>query len=121
MRKNTETALNGFLTNKPAGKPGSAIWTDGKHIWSYATALVTFEDDTFERFGRVVVNMTKYSQTTTVHQNALLGRLVQLAPEGGVVEVGGLDRGVTPTALVQAARGQDPVTVGSPLVGTIWK
>lgn len=67
MRKNTSTVLGKFIAGKSfrfSGKP--SIWTDGDRIMSYNTCIVDRVTDDC-----VIVNMTKYSRTTTIHQNAL--------------------------------------------------
>lgn len=69
MRKNTKTVLDKFNTDTAfhfSNRP--SIWTNGDQIYSYQTCIVERVADDC-----VIVNMTKYSQTTTIHQNALLG------------------------------------------------
>jgi hypothetical protein len=43
----------------------SAAWSDGLALWSYGTAIAVMLDQ-----GSVVFNATKYSKTTSKHQNA---------------------------------------------------
>lgn len=94
MRVNTRKALNAWNEGRSA-HPAQAIHTDGVSIYSYGTCIVTLHNNL------VIVNMTKYSRTTTVHQNALAAVL----PRGlaGKIEVDGLPIGASPDALVRAA------------------
>lgn len=68
MRANCEKTLTAFLAGKSA-KPADSIWTDGNKIWSYRTLIAERHE------GKVYLNMTRYSNTTTVHQNALRARM----------------------------------------------
>ena len=64
MRKNTREVFDAWM-NGIANCGQDSIWTDGERIFSYQTILV-------ERTPRgPVVNVTKYSQTTSTHQNAI--------------------------------------------------
>jgi len=68
MRKNCQRTLDAWIKDEPFGKRGDSIWTDGDGIYSYSTWIVC------ECYGRLPVyafNATKYSQTTTPHQNAI--------------------------------------------------
>jgi hypothetical protein len=65
MRKNTQQAVKAWRAGK-ALRPAQSVWTDGTTIFSYGTALLTRRAD-----GMLVMNLTKYSRTTTVHQNGL--------------------------------------------------
>lgn len=67
MRKNCERTINAWLNDRPHGKRGDSIWTDGDGIYSYATWIVCECADK----SRFLFNATKYSQTTTTHQNAI--------------------------------------------------
>ena len=70
MRKNCQRALRSWCQNEGAvSAPTESIWSDGETIWSYRTALVT------KWGGTTVLNMSKYSTTTAVHQNALAAAL----------------------------------------------
>lgn len=68
MRKNTANVVTKFEANLPVPRRTGkdSIWTDGQTIFSYGTPILT-------RVSRsiVVFNTTKYSVTTTIHQNAL--------------------------------------------------
>lgn len=68
MRKNTEAALSAFLAGKSA-RPAASIWSNGRTIYSYRTPIAEREN------GRVYLNRTRYSRTTTIHQNALAAAL----------------------------------------------
>ena len=91
MRKNTAKAIDAFRYVMPA-KPAQAIWTDGDTIWSYATALVARG-----RTGRTVINVTRYSVTTSIHQNALRAEFPY------AIEVDNMPYGATPADLFAAA------------------
>jgi hypothetical protein len=97
MRKNTTVAFAAWEACKTAN-PSQAIRSDGVSIWSYATCLVAYDAQT----DGVILNVTKYSQTTTQQQNGL--RLLLQRSGYGIIEVDGLDRGVTPEDLRRAAR-----------------
>lgn len=75
MRQNTESVFKSWQQGK-AQRRCAAVWTDGKHIYSYRTCIAALD----ETDGMVVLNRTRYSMTTTVHQNALavlLGSVVK--------------------------------------------
>jgi hypothetical protein len=48
-----------------ACKPGSSIWTNGETVYSYSTAILRHKNLV------PVLNVRKYSVTTSRHQNAL--------------------------------------------------
>jgi len=64
MRKNTREVFNAWKQGKRK-KFCDAIHTDFGEIYSYATLLVAQHDNT------VVLNRTKYSITTSIHQGGL--------------------------------------------------
>lgn len=64
MRKNCQEVVRAWERGKECHK-ASSIWTDGRRIMSYGTCLVENVG------GRLYLNRTRYSVTTTVHQNAL--------------------------------------------------
>jgi hypothetical protein len=66
MRKNTQRVLDAWQQGKSA-HPSAAIWTDGENIWSYDTCILATDLAT----GRRVMNRTKYSVTTSGHQNTI--------------------------------------------------
>lgn len=62
-----------FLDGKSAHSTNGNMHTDGKVLYSYNTAIAKREDD-----GRIIVNNTKYSTTTSgKHQNPLMAELHQ--------------------------------------------
>ncbi len=66
MRKNCKDVIDSWKMNASC-KSSQSIWTERStgEIWSYRTMLL-------KRYHSVIVfNATKYSRTTTVHQNAL--------------------------------------------------
>jgi hypothetical protein len=96
MRKNLSKVYNYFHVGREC-REARSIWTDGDTIYSYGTAIATYGDYIDE----VVVNVTKYSPTTSTHQNAIL---VQLRKEGySVVEVESLPLGVSSEGLFSQA------------------
>lgn len=70
MRKNTREVFNAWKQEKtkmPYGDSVPSIWCDYQGIiWSYGTVLVMTDDTS-----TVVLNKTKYSRATSVHQNSL--------------------------------------------------
>ena len=69
MRRNTRKVLDAWFQGNPLRETDS-IWTDGERIYSYETALVEKMDN------GVRMNVTKYSYTTTVHQNSIYAELL---------------------------------------------
>ena len=65
MRKNTKNVFNAWLNNRSERKQKS-IWTDGKNIYSYNTIIIQMDIA-----GYYVMNMQRYSCTTSNHQNSL--------------------------------------------------
>lgn len=94
MRKNTSEVIEAFKARRSLRKC-EAIWTDGESIYSYQTCIATRADN-----GAIVVNLTKYSVTTTIHQNALYDLR---SPRGEQTQVRDLSRGASPTELLLAA------------------
>lgn len=66
MRVNTQAVLDAFDSGLPLSR-AEAIWTDGVHIWSYATCMVAQSAR-----GILVLNDADYSVTTRIHQGGLL-------------------------------------------------
>lgn len=84
MRKNCSDALDRFFARQasPRSVQGGSIWTDGEVLYSYATAILT------RSYGLgLFFNRTRYSITTTIHQNAIAARLPN------VLSVDGIPRG----------------------------
>ena len=71
-----------------------SVWTDGRAIYSYGTCLVAPLAS-----GRVVLNVTKYSVTTSNKQSGLRVALHGLI----AAEVDGLDYGARPHHIVEKA------------------
>lgn len=69
MRQNVKQAYTAWAAGK-ALRPAVSIWTDGKTIWSYQTAIVTRDSR-----GVVHFNNTAYSTTTRTQQNSLQAAL----------------------------------------------
>jgi hypothetical protein len=65
VRKNCSDTLKAWRAGKSLGDSSKSIWTDGQNIYSYGTCLVTRLNES------LLLNRTKYSITTTIHQNAL--------------------------------------------------
>lgn len=67
MRINTGKALRAWQAGKAwrEGLGRGSIWSNGTSLYSYDTELLR------ERDGRTYLNVTKYSRTTSRHQNAL--------------------------------------------------
>lgn len=110
MRKNTRDTFNAFLNDQPKGKPGSAIWTDGHSIYSYGTCLVAVLPEEEGRWPlKFVLNRSKYSVTTTIHQNGLAVLLHNYA----LGETWTQGRGATADQLREAVRSLRPTQPAS--------
>jgi hypothetical protein len=68
MRKNCKRTIDAWMSKRAYGKRGDSIWTDGDGIYSYATWILCERRD---GCGPHLFNATKYSHTTTIHQNAI--------------------------------------------------
>lgn len=101
MRKNTAEVMEAWNFYKTKGKRGDSIWTDGNNVFSYDTCILTYGPNG----GRL--NTTKYSVTTTTHQNGikawLAERGVSLVEVPGILTVVPFTRGVNP-GTINAAR-----------------
>ena len=76
MKKNCQRTLNAWFQDDPFGKQGDSIWTDGDTIYSYNTWILAEPEDSAEIHWTVFeFNNTKYSRTTTTHQNAILSKM----------------------------------------------
>jgi hypothetical protein len=93
MRVNCKNVLNAWRCGR-RNKSAQSIWTDGRDIYSYGTCLVTRDDA-----GNVILNRTRYSVTTTIHQGALAVAL------NGCRVVDGIRIGCSPYTLTAAATG----------------
>lgn len=65
MRKNLSEAYAAWQERRPC-RPAVSCWTDGQTLYSYDTAILTRAGD-----GRIILNRTKYSATTSQQQAAL--------------------------------------------------
>jgi hypothetical protein len=68
MRVNTAKTLAAWNAHRPL-KIAESIWTDGERIMSYGTCIVERHNEGDRDI--TYLNVTKYSVTTTIHQNAL--------------------------------------------------
>lgn len=82
MRANARKALTAWETGK-RWRGAESIWSDGVSIWSYRTELVTRDAE-----GRVLLNVTRYSPTTSRHQNALAVAIPDAVQVDGVARGG---------------------------------
>lgn len=64
MRKNAVETFKAWAAGKNKKKSAS-IWTDGETVYSYGTAIMR------RKGGTIVLNVQKYSPTTSNHQNTL--------------------------------------------------
>ncbi len=79
MNKNTREIFLAWLKRQAKGNRRLAIWTDGHSILSYDTTLVSRDRSVVSPDDDdVIINMTRYSNTTTRHQNSLMVLLTSL-------------------------------------------
>jgi len=64
VRKNCQEVVRAWERGQACHKTPS-IWTDGERIMSYGTCILQNVG------GQLYLNRTRYSVTTTIHQNAL--------------------------------------------------
>lgn len=83
---NRDGVIKGFIRGESYKTGNDSLSTDGKQLKSYNTVIATRQKN-----GVVVVNNTKYSQTTTVQQNKLIQSLKDNHVQYEVT--GGKDRG----------------------------
>lgn len=81
MRKNCQDVVRAWERGE-ACRRADSIWTDGERILSYGTCIVQPVG------GRLYLNRTRYSVTTSVHQNALAEYFGDR-----VIEIDGVPRG----------------------------
>ena len=65
MRVNTKNVFTAWMNAKKC-KKAQSLWTDGAIIYSYGTAIARMNSD-----GKILLNVNKYSVTTSCHQNGL--------------------------------------------------
>lgn len=99
MRKNCQAVMDAWNNNEKEGKPGSAIWTDGYHVYSYQTCVVAW-NESGDPLDFAILNRTKYSVTTSGHQTAIAAYLAQHF--GGAEVLEGLPFGVTPPEVIDS-------------------
>jgi hypothetical protein len=68
MRVNVKNALEAWNRRESCRKSRS-VWTDGSILYSYNTPIL------FTREGKTVLNVRKYSSTTSTQQNSLYAYL----------------------------------------------
>lgn len=95
MRENTRQAVQAFDAGR-AERPARSVWTDGETLFSYGTAIATRDG------GTVVLNVTRYSKTTSEKQNG--ARTYYGASNPNVVTVDGIPRGAGRRELLDAAK-----------------
>lgn len=66
MRIGTKNTFNAWITGRKF-KNAPSIWTDGQNIYSYGTVIVRRDERNTIHF-----NVTRYSKTTSTHQNGLM-------------------------------------------------
>lgn len=71
MRKGTVETFNAWLAGK-SRHPRASVWTNGETVYSYGTPILVKRDDK-----GLCLNITRYSVTTTNHQNGLRQLLTQ--------------------------------------------
>lgn len=80
-RRNIFEVFEAWQDNRPRTK--GAISTDGDTVYSYGTAIAARSHD-----GRIVVNRSRHSKTTTNHQNGIATG-IRTARGGPDVDVSG--------------------------------
>lgn len=74
MRVNFRKVYSAWVLGK-AYKKSDSFWTDGSSIYSYRTIILQkSHDDVWFKPG-LLLNITRYSVTTTCYQNSLIGFL----------------------------------------------
>jgi hypothetical protein len=91
MRASTLRVFNAWI-NQENDRQQNSVWTNGDDIYSYGTVIVSRVDD------EVIFNSTRYSNTTTRHQNGI----ALLLKQSGIdfTEVGAVPIGTKGYALV---------------------
>lgn len=79
MRKNCKEAMQAWAIGK-SKKSADSIWTENRVLYSYDTELARWKDDPIVGKRVFYLNMTKYSVTTTNHQNAIYSTLCRIYP-----------------------------------------
>ena len=68
MRKNTMETFKAWVDGKRA-RPARSIWTLGGVVYSYSTAIAKFSPESDRH---MIVNVSRYSVTTTNQQRGLI-------------------------------------------------
>lgn len=97
--KNINDVLDAWHNNQHCRK-NVTIWTNGRSIFSYDTCVLTQFD--YEGVTYTVVNVSKYSQTTSKQVNAILSSV----PLHFSVRVTGLVREITESQLADIGETQ---------------
>jgi hypothetical protein len=87
------------ITMNISTKTMQAFWTDGVSVWSYDTCIATPDDNAINTY---IFNETKYSVTTSKHQNRLKAEYGRLNVT--IKTVNGLNRGADRDTLLAASR-----------------
>jgi len=89
VRKNTEQVIRAWEHDRPE-RSSASIWTDGHNIWSYQTPIAV---EVLKENGEIglVMNVTRYSPTTSEQQSAIRAELASYI----VRTVDGMPRGDT--------------------------
>jgi hypothetical protein len=66
MRKHLEATVNAWREGYSHAKIGESSWSNGSDVYSYKTCIMTRTET-----GEAIVNMSKYSVTTSRLQNEL--------------------------------------------------
>lgn len=93
MRKNCEEVLNAWYVAKKK-RTADSIWTENGKVYSYGTLILERRYDFITGKWLFYLNMTKYSVTTTVHQNAIYNRLVHRLHDNLIIKFDDLPIGI---------------------------
>lgn len=93
MRKNCKETLEAWKASKRK-RSSDSIWTENGIVYSYRTAILERRYDSIVHKWIFYLNMTKYSVTTTIHQNAIYAYLLRNHPKDIIVKFDDLYRGV---------------------------
>jgi hypothetical protein len=94
MRKNMARVIGDFMAGRSQIEKSCS--TDGQTVYSYSTAIAARTDD-----GRIILNGTKYSPTTSRQQAAFRGYFT------ADVTVDNVPRGATRETLLKLAEQQE--------------
>ena len=93
MRKNCKDVLEAWHTSSRK-RTCDSIWTENGKVYSYRTLIAERRYDSIVGKWLFFVNMTKYSSTTSVHQNAIWSYLQSKYPDDIYIVFDDLYRGV---------------------------